>query len=247
MQLDERTGKPFPISPTSPRELGLKYYSVNLFSQYHVAHAYLDGVNVRSCYSGADPENVRFKMVEYKNRPAEPGYFLNRKDIVARSGEGLDFPAKHQFIGSRKTNSRYGDWVQFDSFCGDWTAGGVVSLGIRDKRSWSIEQFIETRKIWTQRFNADEIARGTVFRAQRQPAENVVRNGNAWVYLHERSPTVPGADESETWILPIGDSNYYFCLSFGYMSGAKAANDAEYLRIRGLVEQIVDSFKVEKL
>ncbi|SEL90257.1 hypothetical protein SAMN05216359_12319 [Roseateles sp. YR242] len=54
-------------------------------------------------------------------------------------------------------------------------------------------------------------------------------------------------DESDVWMLPVGDSNYYFYLSFGYISGARAANGAEYMRTRALVEQIIDSFKIEKL
>ncbi|KFX29342.1 hypothetical protein KR96_08210 [Ralstonia solanacearum] len=79
------------------------------------------------------------------------------------------------------------------------------------------------------------------------PTEQITRNGNKWFHLHEKSPTAPGMDEGETWLLPVGDSNYYFYLSFGYVSGARAANGAEYLRTRALVDQIIDSFKLEKL
>lgn len=247
VQLDERTGKLFPESPTAPRDFGLKYYSVTLFGQYRVAHAYIDGVNVRPCYSGADSLNVRFEMLKYLSGETYPAYLMNRRDIVARSGDRVNRPAKHELIGQRITTTRYGEWVDFDSFCGDRTAGGGLSLGIRDKRSWTIEQVVAYQEEWTRLYNADEIARGTKFRSVRQPTERVIRNGNEWVYLRENSATAPGMDEGEIWMLPVADSNYYIYLSYGYMAGARAANDPEYMRIRALVEQIIDSFKIEKL
>ncbi|WP_080727857.1 DUF769 domain-containing protein [Ralstonia solanacearum] len=245
---DAGTGKPLPASPTSPRELSLKRYTVNLFGQYRVSHAYLDGINISACYGGAEQDDVRFTMIEYLNSPPEPGFVLNRKDIVARRGRPGELSAKHQLLGSKKRNAYHGyDYMQFDKFCGDWTAGGAVTLGIRDRRSQSIQQYIEQEEAWSRRYNTDQIAKGTAFRSERMPTEQITRNGNKWFHLHEKSPTAPGMDEGETWLLPVGDSNYYFYLSFGYVSGARAANGAEYLRTRALVDQIIDSFKLEKL
>lgn len=245
---DTRTGKSLPASPTSPRELSLKHYAVNLFGQYRVSHAYLGGINISACYGGADPDDVRFTMVEYLNSPSEPGFILNRKDIIARQGKPGQLSAKHQLLGSKRRNTYQGyDYTDFDEFCGDWTAGGAVTLGIRDKRSQSIEQYVEYKEAWSRRYNVDQDARGTQFRSVRYPTERTVRNGNQWVHLHEKSPTAPGMDESEQWLMPVGDSDYYFYLSFGYVSGARAANGAEYLKTRALVDQIIDSFKLEKL
>ncbi len=65
--------------------------------------------------------------------------------------------------------------------------------------------------------------------------------------MHEKSPTAPGMDEGEIWILPIGTSDYYIVVSFGYLAGARAANGAEYMRTRALVEQIIDTVRIEKI
>ncbi|WP_092949721.1 DUF769 domain-containing protein [Roseateles sp. YR242] len=56
--LDSRLGKPYPEFPTSPRELSLKYYVVNLFDRYRISHAYLGGVNISECYAGANPNRL---------------------------------------------------------------------------------------------------------------------------------------------------------------------------------------------
>lgn len=244
-QLDARTGKPLPESPTSQREIGLRFHTLNLFGQYRVTHAYLQGVNISQCYPGAPDDDVQFVTMRWDSGKTEPAYVYyprgNRADRRER-------PLKFMIEGTKKKNTYFGyDYMQFDKFCGDWTAGGAVTLGIRDKRSQSVQQYIEQEEAWSRRYNADKIARGEAFRSERMPTEQIVRNGNKWVHLHEKSPTAPGMDESETWLLPVGDSNYYFYLSFGYVSGARAANGVEYLKTRALVDQIIDSFKIEKL
>ncbi|WP_143074232.1 DUF769 domain-containing protein [Roseateles sp. YR242] len=187
-------------------------------------------------------------MAGYVNALPEPGFLLNRADIVARQGKPSEASARHELVGAKKRNTYYGyDWVSFQRFCGDWTAGGAVTLGIRDRRSLTIEQYITTQEEQSRRYNAEKIARGEAFRSVVSPTERMIREGNDWIHLHEMSPTAPGMDESDVWMLPVGDSNYYFYLSFGYISGARAANGAEYMRTRALVEQIIDSFKIEKL
>ena len=60
-------------------------------------------------------------------------------------------------------------------------------------------------------------------------------------------PAVPGMDENDVWLLPVGDSNYYFYLAFGHMYGARIAQNAEYVKVQNLVDRIIDSFVVEKL
>ena len=120
-------------------------------------------------------------------------------------------------------------------------------LGIRDRRAESIEQLVLFKETWTRNYNERKIAEGTHFRAFLDPTEYVVRNGNRWVHLRERSPTVPGMDENDVWLLPVGDSNYYFYLAFGHMYGARIAQNAEYMKVQNLVDRIIDSFVVEKL
>jgi hypothetical protein len=58
---------------------------------------------------------------------------------------------------------------------------------------------------------------------------------------------LPGADTNEVWMLPIGDSGYYFYLSFAYQSAARDANAQGYQFTRRLFDQMLDSFTVEKL
>lgn len=250
---DGSTGHPLPASPRAPRELSLKHYTVNLFGEYRVAHAYLDGVNISVCYSGAEPSDVRFEMVTYTSgkantpSPPVPGYFLNRRDR-ANPPPYPGVTAAFQILGTKHRNAYFGyDFMTFGKFCGDWTAGGAVTLGIRDRRAESIEHLILDKETWTRDYNARKIAEGTHFRAFLEPTEYVVRNGNRWVHLRERSPTVPGMDENDTWLLPVGDSNYYFYLAFGHMYGARIDQNVEYMKVQSLVDRIIDSFVVEKL
>ena len=246
-----RIDEPLPSSPRAPRELTLKYYTLNLFGEYRVSHAYLDGVNISACYSGAEPGDVRFEMVTYTSgeartpNPPVPGYILNRRDYQPpHPGVSAEF----QILGTKHRNAYFGyDFMRFRKFCGDWTAGGAVTLGIRDRRAESIEHLILDKETWTRDYNAEKIAEGTHFRAFLDPTEYVVRNGNRWVHLRERSPTVPGMDEHDVWLLPVGDSNYYFYLAFGHMYGARIAQNAEYVKVQNLVDRIIDSFVVEKL
>ena len=246
-----RIDEPLPSSPRAPRELTLKYYTLNLFGEYRVSHAYLDGVNISACYNGAEPGDVRFTTVRYTSGAANtprlpvPGYILNRRDYQPpHPGRS----AASQLLGTKHRNAYFGyDFMTFDEFCGDWTAGGAVTLGIRDRRAESIEHLILDKETWTRDYNAEKIAEGTHFRAFLDPTEYVVRNGNRWVHLRERSPTVPGMDEHDVWLLPVGDSNYYFYLAFGHMYGARIAQNAEYVKVQNLVDRIIDSFVVEKL
>lgn len=246
-----RIDQPLPSSPRAPRELTLKYYTLNLFDEYRVAHAYLDGVNISACYNGAEPSDVRFEMVTYTSgeaktpNPPVPGYILNRRDYPPPH-PGVT--AAFQILGTKRRNAYFGyDFMTFDEFCGDWTAGGAVTLGIRDRRAESIEHLILDKETWTRNYNARKIAEGTHFRAFLEPTEYVVRNGNRWVHLRERSPTVPGMDENDVWLLPVGDSNYYFYLAFGHMYGARIDQNVEYMKVQSLVDRIIDSFVVEKL
>jgi len=243
--------KALPTSPRAPRDLNLKYYTLNLFGEYRVSHAYLDGVNISACYTGAEPSDVRFTMVTYTSgkaktpNPPVPGYILNRRDYPPPH-PGVT--AAFQLLGTKRRNAYFGyDFMTFDEFCGDWTAGGAVTLGIRDRRAESIEQLVLFKETWTRNYNARKIAEGTHFRAFLEPTEYVVRNGNRWVHLRERSPTVPGMDENDVWLLPVGDSNYYFYLAFGHMYWARINQNAEYVKVQNLVDQIIDSFVVEKL
>lgn len=243
--------QPLPSSPRAPRELTLKYYTLSLFEEYRVSHAYLDGVNISVCYNGAEPSNVQFTTVRYTSGAANtprlpvPGYILNRHDYQPpHPGRS----AASQLLGTKRRNAYFGyDFMTFDEFCGDWTAGGAVTLGIRDRRAESIEQLVLFKETWTRNYNARKIAEGTHFRAFLEPTEYVVRNGNRWVHLRERSPTVPGMDENDTWLLPVGNSNYYFYLAFGHMYQARINQNAEYMKVQNLVDRIIDSFVVEKL
>lgn len=248
----KRTGRAEqPLPRQSPRELSLKYYTLNLFEEYRVSHAYLDGVNISACYNGAEPSDVRFEMVTYTSgeaktpNPPVPGYILNRRDYhPPHPGR----TAASQMLGTKRRNAYFGyDFMTFQKFCGDWTAGGAVTLGIRDRRAESIEHLILDKETWTRDYNARKIAEGSHFRAFLEPTEYVVRNGNRWVRLRERSPTVPGMDENDVWLLPVGDSNYYFYLAFGHMYQARINQDAEYMKVQSLVDRIIDSFVVEKL
>ena len=248
---EAHTDQSLPDSPRAPRELSLKYYKIKLFGQYRVSHAYLDGVNISACYSGAEPSDVRFEMVTYTSgeantpNPPVPGYILNRRDYPPPH-PGVT--AAFQLLGTKRRNAYFGyDFMTFGKFCGDWTAGGAVTLGIRDRRAESIEHLILAKETWTRDYNERKIAEGTHFRAFLEPTEYVVRNGNRWVHLRERSPTVPGMDENDVWLLPVGDSNYYFYLAFGHMYGARIAQNAEYVKVQNLVDRIIDSFVVEKL
>lgn len=246
-----RIDQPLPASPRAPRELTLKYYKLNLFEEYRVSHAYLDGVNISACYNGAEPSDVQFTTVRYTsgatNTPSlpVPGYILNRRDYQPpHPGRSAAF----QLLGTKHRNAYFGyDFMTFEKFCGDWTAGGAVTLGIRDRRAESIEHLILDKETWTRDYNARKIAEGTHFRAFLEPTEYVVRNGNRWVHLRERSPTVPGMDENDTWLLPVGNSNYYFYLAFGHMYQARINQNAEYVKVQNLVDRIIDSFVVEKL
>lgn len=248
---DAHTEQSLPDSPRAPRDLTLKYYTLSLFEEYRVSHAYLDGVNISVCYNGAEPSNVRFTTVRYTSGAANtprlpvPGYILNRRDYQPpHPGRS----AASQLLGTKRRNAYFGyDFMTFDEFCGDWTAGGAVTLGIRDRRAESIEHLILDKETWTRDYNARKIAEGSHFRAFLEPTEYVVRNGNRWVHLRERSPTVPGMDENDTWLLPVGNSNYYFYLAFGHMYQARINQNAEYVKVQNLVDRIIDSFVVEKL
>ncbi len=250
-QNDTRTGQPLPASPTSPRELSLTQYSVNIFGEYRLFHSYLSGVNISQCYSGAKPDDVRFVRIWTSANPQSAAYVVNFKD-----SRNPDKKLRHASIdanlsGYTKRNADFLGWkydnVKFDELCGDWTAGGAVTFGIRDKRSETIEQHEAKHAAISAQYNRFNIERGAPYRSVRWPTEELIRGPNKWIHLHEQSPTAPGMDESEVWMLPIGDSNYYIYLSFGYVSGARAANGTEYMRTRALVEQIIDTVRIEKI
>ncbi len=143
----------------------LKYYTLNLFGAYRVSHAYLDGVNISACYSGAEPGDVRFEMVTYTSgeartpNPPVPGYILNRRDYPPPH-PGVT--AAFQILGTKRRNAYSGyDFMTFQKFCGDWTAGGAVTLGIRDRRAESIEQLVLFKETWTRNYNERKIRRAS--------------------------------------------------------------------------------------
>ncbi len=250
-QNDTRTGQPLPESPTSPRELSLTQYSVNIFGEYRLFHSYLSGINISQCYAGAKPNDVRFVRMWTSDNPTSAAYVGNLNDH-GQSNKRLPrysidanlsgyITRKADFLGWRYDN------VNFIKLCGDWTAGGAVTFGIRDKRSETIEQNEATKAGISAQYNRFNIEMGKPYRSVRWPTEELIRGPNKWIHLHEQSPTAPGMDESEVWMLPIGDSNYYIYLTFGYVSGARAANGTEYMRTRALVEQIIDTVRIEKI
>ncbi len=250
-QNDSRAGQPLPASPTSPRELSITQFSVNLFGEYRLYHSYLSGVNISQCYSAAKPDDVRFVRIWTSANPQSAAYVANLKDN-GNSGKKISYPSiDPNLSGYKQRNADFLGWkydnVSFRALCGDWTAGGAVTFGIRDKRSETIEQHEAKHAAISEQYNRFNIESGKPYRSVRWPTEELIRGPNKWIHLHEQSPTAPGMDESEVWMLPIGDSNYYIYLSFGYVSGARAAKGAEYMRTRALVEQIIDTVRIEKI
>ena len=241
---------PLPASPTSPRELSLTHYSINFFGEYRILHSYLSGVNISRCHPAAKQNDVRFVREWVSDNPSAVAYIANRDDLPKRKNEPKSFVIDHKLVGY-KSKANYLGWdydrVSFPTFCADWTAGGAVTFGIRDNRSQTIEQFVANAEGMSRQFNRFAASNGSTDRSEMFPTEKLIRGPNTWTHVHNKSPTAPGMDEGEDWMLPIGNSNYYLYLSFGYISGARAANGAEDMRTRALVEQIIDTVRIEKI
>ncbi|MHA6844523.1 DUF769 domain-containing protein [Ralstonia syzygii] len=232
-QPDARTGKPLPASPASPRELGLRFHTLNLFEQYRVTHAYLQGINISQCYPGAPDDDVQFVTMQRDSGKTEPAYIYyprgNRADRRER-------PLRMMIEGVKKRNTFY-EFMEFDAFCHDRIAGGAITLGIRDARRESIGQYVASSEQTLSRYP----------NSKQDAMRSVVRNGNTWTELHTVVPGLPLIEESEAWMLPVGNSPYYFYLTFGYSIAARANNTPEYQQARRLFEQILDSFRIERL
>ena len=171
--MDSRTGKPMMAGPWENRDLSLTTYKVNVFGKAILTHAYIQGVNISKCYSGARPDDVRLVMVqnyvsklppginprtlseeEAKKYPlvpsgdAVPGYVDNR------DGGNKKYGMEFKINGIRKKNTitqkdgtkQEISWMQFDNFCGDQIAGAVVNLGIRNSASQSIDGYVADLK-----------------------------------------------------------------------------------------------------
>jgi hypothetical protein len=228
-----RAGKPLPASPQTNYDIGLSNYQVNLFGKYKISHAYLSGTNITPCYVGALSSDVRFEMAHLDNGRILPAYITNWK-----GGNGIN-PMELQLEGTAKTNTVNGKvrhWMDFSSLCGSWTPGGATTLSIRNAARQTIDQYI-----------ASSIETVTEYKNGRfDTPKKVIRGKNQWMYFNSFVP-LPGADTNEVWMLPIGDSGYYFYLSFAYQSAARDANAQGYQFTRRLFDQMLDSFTVEKL
>ena len=265
--MDSRTGKPMMAGPWENRDLSLTTYKVNVFGKAILTHAYIQGVNISKCYSGARPDDVRLVMVQNYVSKLPPGInprtlseeeakkypLVPSGDVVPgyvdnRDGGNKKYGMEFKINGIRKKNTitqkdgtkQEISWMQFDDFCHDRFAGGGTALSIRNAARESIPEYVQ--------FMNDNISspdrRNKSFHYIIPPG-SARRGSTLWTYFRAFLPG-PGSNVQEDWMLPIGDSSYDLHLMFFYYLQAQEANDPDYLNARKLFDGMLDSVKVEK-
>ncbi len=243
--IDSRTGQPMMRGPQDNRDLSLEHFNVNVFGQYQLQHAFINGINIRRCYRGSPPDNVELVMGTNVHGDPYPEFVEYRSN-----GERYTRGGAELFRGFKKSNvvtlhdgqKKESRWVQFNSLCNARFAGGnSISFSIRS----SVNEGIEEKVADMTEFVSHPNRQYQATRFLVEPRTERVRD-NDWTWYRAYIPS-PVGDGDETWMTPIGDTGYYIVVNHFFVEAQRQNNTEDYQRARSLLEGILSSIKIEPI
>ncbi len=243
--IDSRTGQSMMRGPQDNRDLSLEHFSVDVFGQYRLRHAFINAINIHRCYQGSPPDNVQLVM-----SPRVDGTLGAR--IVARHRDGtpsltggvifFDGYKKSNVVTLHDGQKKEVHWVAFNSLCEARFAGGnSIAFSIRSSVNEGIREHVSDTLEWVSHPNRQ-------YQANRFLVEPRTERvwGNDWTWYRAYIPT-PVGDGKETWMTPIGDTGYYIVVGHSFVEAQRQNNTEDYQRARSLLEGILSSIKIEPI
>jgi hypothetical protein len=245
--------------PISDTEMSFERGSFRFLKKYQISHEFFKGnlygkmgsapISFSTCYrrTQIDPpvygdmllNEIEFDLATGKSTPLYGTLYQeivrpNKPTIIGRSylnyvTEG--FKGKVNLDGYRHIDS-----VKFDNLCAPILWGASFVLGIR---RFSVETPERTNEIL-------HLYKQAYFGMSWDEPKKVTRGTNVWLVYKTRIP-LPLFDTEEDWILPIGDTDFYYSFHFNYKRSEEEANTPNFRKAQAAFNRIIDSFSITPL